>query len=274
MTHRIGFIGLGNMGKPICRNLLKAGYSVVAFDIREEPAREIEILGAQTVQSPKEVAETSDVIFSMVVDDLQTEKVVLGQEGILQGATRDSIIIITSTVSPSLCKRIVDQAGKRGVGVLDAAVSGGPMGAEAGTLTLMVGGDKNLLERCRPILEVLGKNMFYFGSAGMGQVAKAMNNALLHYNTFGAVEALNLAIKAGIELERMLELARSSSGKSWLIEHWDFYSSMKKKGPPALDIPYKDLKIAIDVGKEIGYDMPLASFCLQLDLYKLPELPD
>jgi 3-hydroxyisobutyrate dehydrogenase-like beta-hydroxyacid dehydrogenase len=88
------------------------------------------------------------------------------------------------------------------------------------------------------------------------------------------VEAFNLAIKAGINLELMLELAKASSGKSWLIEHWDFYSSMKKKGPPALDIPYKDLKIAIEMGREIGQDMPLASFCLGLDLYKLPELPD
>jgi 3-hydroxyisobutyrate dehydrogenase-like beta-hydroxyacid dehydrogenase len=274
VTKRIGFIGLGNMGKPISKNLLKAGYPVVVFDIREELARELETLGARTAQSPKEVAKASDVIFTMVLDDMQTERVILGEEGVFGALRKDSTIIITSTISPSLCKRIADQAGEKEVGVLDAAVSGGPMGAEAGTLTIMVGGNKNLFERCRPILEVLGKNIFYFGSAGMGQVAKAVNNALLHYNTFGAVEAFNLAIKAGIELERMLELARSSSGKSWPIEHWDFYSSMKKKGPPALDIPYKDLKIAIDMGREIGQDMPLASFCLELDLYKLPELPD
>ena len=274
MTNRIGFIGLGNMGKPICKNLLKAGYPVVVYDIKEELARELEILGARTVRSSKQVAEASDAIFTMVLDDAQTERVVFGEEGVLQGARKDSTLIITSTVSPSLCRRVADEAAQQGVGVLDAAVSGGPMGAEAGTLTVMVGGDKNLLERCRPILEVLGKNIFYFGRAGMGQVAKAVNNALLHYNTFGAVEALHLAIKAGIRLEVMLELARSSSGKSWPIEHWDFYSSMKKKGPPALDIPYKDLKIAIEMGKEIGHDMPLASFCLELDLYKLPELPD
>jgi 3-hydroxyisobutyrate dehydrogenase-like beta-hydroxyacid dehydrogenase len=148
------------------------------------------------------------------------------------------------------------------------------MGAEAGTLTIMVGGDEKLLESCRPILEVLGKNIFHFGGVGMGQVAKAANNAILHYNTFGAMEGLNLAVKAGIKLERILELVRLSTGNSWLVEHWDIYNSMKKKGPPALDIPYKDLNIAIDIGREVGVDMSLASFCLQLDLYQLPELTD
>lgn len=274
MTEKIGFIGLGNMGKPISKNLLKAGYHVVVYDIRQEPIKEVEALGAKPAQSAKELARVSDVVFSMVVDDNQTETVVLGKEGVLEGAKKDSTIIITSTISPTLCKRIAYEAERKGVGVLDAPVSGGPIGAEAGTLTIMVGGNNNLLERYKPILGALGKNIFHFGGVGMGQVAKAANNAMVHYNAFGAMEGLNLAIKAGIKLERMLELVRSSTGTSWPIEHWDFYSSMKKKGPPALDIPYKDLKIAIDIGKEMGYDMPMASFCLQLDLYKLPELPE
>lgn len=274
MTEKMGFVGLGNMGKPMSKNLLKAGHPVVVFDIREEPVKELEAFGAKPAQSPKEVAGASDVVFSMVLDDLQTETVILGKEGILQVAKKDSVIIITSTVSPSLCKRVANEARRKGVGVLDAPVSGGSMGAEAGTLTIMVGGDGKLLKRCRPILEVLGKIILHLGSIGMGQVAKAANNAMLHHNIFGAMEGLNLAIKAGIKLERMLELVRSSTGNSWAIEHWDHYSSLKKKGPPALDIPYKDLKIAIDIGKEVGIDMPLASFCLQRDLYRLPALDD
>lgn len=274
MTQEIGIIGLGNMGKPMAKKLLKAGFHVTVFDVRKEPLRELQGLGASIAGSARELAQASSTFFSMVLDDPQTEAIMWGEEGVLEGARASSVIIITSTISPFLCRRIAEEAAGKNVGVLDAPVSGGPMGVEAGTLTIMVGGDEKLLESCRPILEVLGKNIFRFGSVGMGQVAKAANNAILHYNTFGAMEGLNLAVKAGIKLERILELVRLSTGNSWLVEHWDIYSSMKKKGPPSLDIPYKDLNIAIDIGREVGVDMPLASFCLQLDLYKLPELAD
>lgn len=274
MTEKIGFIGLGNMGKAMCKNLLKAARNVIVFDIKPEPVKEVEALGATSAQSPTGLAQLSDFVFSMVYNDSQTEAVFFGKDGVLEGAKKDSTIVITSTISPWLCKRIAKEAERKGIGVIDAPVSGAPMGAEAGTLSIMVGGSEELLERCRPILELLGKRIFLLGGIGMGQVAKLLNNAMLHYNLFGAVEALNMATKAGIKLDRMLELVRSSSGMSWAVEHWDFYSSLKKKGPPAFDLSYKDLKIAIDMAKEMGYEMPLASLCLQLNIYKLPELND
>lgn len=274
MTEKIGFIGLGNMGKAMCKNLLKAARNVIVFDIRPEPVKEVEALGATSAQSPKGLAQLSDFVFSMVYNDAQTEAVFFGEDGVLQGARKGSTIIISSTISPVLCRRIARDAERKGIGVIDAPVSGAPMWAEAGTLSIMVGGSKEVLERCRPILQILGKKIFHLGDVGMGEVAKLVNNAMLHYNLFGAVEGLNIAIKAGIKLDKMLDLIKSSSAMSWAIEHWDFYSSLKKKGPPAFDLSYKDLKTAIDMGKEMGYEMPIASLCLQLDIYKLPELSD
>jgi 2-hydroxymethylglutarate dehydrogenase len=274
MTEKIGFIGLGNMGMGMCKNLLKGGRHVVVFDLRREPVKEVEALGATSARSPMEVAQVSEFVFSMVYNDSQTEAVFLREDGVLQGAKKGSTIIISSTISPWLCKTIAKEAERKGIDVIDAPVSGAPMAAEAGTLSIMVGGSEEVLERCRPLLQLLSKKIFHLGDIGMGEVAKLVNNAMLHYNLFGAVEGLNIAIKAGIKLEKMLDLIKSSSAMSWAIEHWDFYSSLKRKGPPAFDLSYKDLKTAIDMGMEMGYEMPIASLCLQLDIYKLPELPD
>jgi 3-hydroxyisobutyrate dehydrogenase len=274
MADKIGFIGLGIMGKGMCKNLLKAGHPVVVFDLRSEPMKEVEALGATSARSPKEVAQLSEFVFSMVYNDSQTEAVFFGEDGLLQGATKGSTVIITSTISPLLCKRIAKEADKKGISVIDAPVSGAPMGAEAGTLSIMVGGKEEVLERCRPLLQLLSKKIFHLGDIGTGEVGKLVNNAMLHYNLFGAVEGLNIAIKAGIKLDKMLDLVKSSSAMSWAVEHWDFFSSLKKKGPPAFDLAYKDLKTAIEMGKEMGDELPIASLCLQLDIYKLPELND
>ena len=147
MATKVGFLGLGEMGKGMAKNLITRGCDLTVFDVREEPVNELKQMGAKTAGTPSDLAAASEVIFTMVRDDAQTEEVMWGKDGILEGIKSGSTIIIVSTASPSLCQRLAKEAGKNGVGVLDAPVSGAKAGAEAGTLTLMIGGDTSLVKK-------------------------------------------------------------------------------------------------------------------------------
>jgi len=270
---KVGFIGLGDMGKPMAKRLLKAGIPVTScYHIRREPLEEIVNLGATAVSSPEEVARASDVIISIVRDEAQTSEVLWGQEGVMNGVKPGTIILIMSTLSPSFCQKAASEAGKKGVGVLDAPVSGASPAAEAGTLTIMVGGQSQLLEECRPILEAMGKNIFHLGEIGMGQAAKLANNVIVLTGICVATEGLALGVKAGVDLDRMLEIIRVSSGNSWVIEHWELISILKKAYKPGgtLDIMYKDLGLALDMARDLQVDLPISALATQLDVARLP----
>ena len=273
MMKKVGFIGLGDMGKPMAKCLLRAGVPVAScYHIRREPLEEIVNLGATEVSSPEEVARASEVVISMVRDEAQTSEVLWGQKGVMSGAKPGTIILIMSTLSPLFCQKAASEAGKKGVGMLDAPVSGGSPAAEAGTLTIMVGGKEQLLEDCRPILEAMGKNIFYLGDIGMGQAAKLANNVIALAGICAATEGLALGVKAGVDLDRMLEIVRVSSGNSWVIEHWKLISALKKAYKPGapLDIMYKDLELALDMARELQVDLPIAALATQLDVGRLP----
>ena len=271
---KVGFIGLGAMGKPMAKNLVKAGYETIVFDVRQEPMAELEQLGAEKAESPKELAIASEVVITMVRDDTETEAVMYNKSGVLEGAKSGSTIMITSTVTPSLCQRLAKDAAKTGVGVLDAPVSGAAAGAEAGTLTFMVGGDENAFRKVRPVLEAMGKNVFYFGSIGSGEVAKLANNIILMDHFFAATEGLAFAIKAGIKLDKILEMVKRSTGNSWVIEHWDVVTAMRQQrraGGRAFDLIYKDARLALEYAKTIDMELPLLSTCLKLDICEFPD---
>lgn len=173
---KIGCIGLGNMGKPMAVNIAKAGFDLTVYDIRPEPLEELKRLGAKGARSPAEVGERCDIIELVVVNDAQVEDVTLGEGGVLAGAKPGSILVIHSTVHPHTCQQVAEQAKAKGVGVVDAAVSGGEEGSRAGTLTIMVGGGARLLEECRPVFEVVGQNIFHLGDVGMGEAGKLANH--------------------------------------------------------------------------------------------------
>ena len=273
MMNKVGFIGLGDIGKPMAKCLLKAGFQLtVCGHIRKEPVEELRGLGADVVRFPKEVAQASDIVITMVRDDTQTEEVIWGHEGVMRGVKPDSAIIIMSTVSPLLCQRIASEAGKKGVGVLDAPVNGGTPAAEAGILTISVGGKRELLDVCRPVLEAIGSNLFHFGKVGMGQVAKLSNNIIASANIFAATEGLALGVRSGIDLEHLLEFVRVSSGNNWAVEHWNLISALKEvhKSGGTLDMQYKDMGLALNVAKEAHVELPLMAFTMQLDLGRLP----
>ena len=270
MASKVGFLGLGEMGKGMAMNLINKGCDLTVFDVREEPVNELKQLGAKVASTPGDMAATSEVIFTMVRDDTQTEEVIFGKDGILEGIKNGSTIIIVSTASPSLCQKIAKEADKKGVGVLDAPVSGAKAGAAAGTLTLMIGGNTSLVKKMEPILEMVSANRFHLGDIGMGQVGKLANNMILFSSMSATTEGIAFAIKAGIPLETLLNFVNVSTGNNWVSQHWDAMAGLKSDRSPTatLHLMYKDLNLGLGYAKEIGVDLPLASQFNQIDLWR------
>lgn len=270
MNKKIGFIGLGAMGRPMAANILKAGFDLTVYDIRTEPMQELEKLGAKAARSPQEVGAQCEIIETIVVNDAQVEEVILGKDsgGVLDGARAGSIIVIHSTVSPKMCQHIAALARDKGVGVVDAAVSGAESGAHAGTLSIMVGGEAALVETCRPILEVLGKQIFHLGGVGMGEMAKIVNNLMAIVNLQSTREGFRLARMAGIEREKMLEVILASSGNSWAAENWEMLRDIALEypgGPEGMaQVGYKDISLAVTTGHDVGASLPLTALASQL----------
>jgi 3-hydroxyisobutyrate dehydrogenase-like beta-hydroxyacid dehydrogenase len=270
MDKKIGFIGLGNMGQPMATNIAKAGFDLTVYDIREEPMRALERIGAKRAGSPQEVGERCDIIETIVVNDAQVEEVVLGKDGggVLAGARPGAIIVIHSTVHPHTCRKLAALAKDKGVGMLDVAVSGAEAGARAGILTLMVGGDKALLEICRPVFEVIGKNIFHMGDVGMVETAKLANNLMAIVNMMSTLEGLELAAKAGIDPKAMLEVVRVSTGNSWAAQSWEAMRKTLETYTTGVEgmrqVAYKDISLAVAVGHDVGASLPVAALVSQL----------
>jgi 3-hydroxyisobutyrate dehydrogenase-like beta-hydroxyacid dehydrogenase len=267
MSKRIGFIGLGNMGKPMAINLARAGFELTVYDVRAEPLAELAELGAHVADSTHEVGERSDIIQTVVVDATQVEEVMLGngaEEGALAGASEGAILVIHSTVSPLTCHKIAEAASKQGVYVIDAAVSGAEERSMAGTLTLMVGGDATQVEACRPVFETVGENIFHVGELGQGLAAKLCNNLMCLANMQTVEEALRLATAAGIDEQRMIEISSVSSGDSWALRNALAMRDLLQRHPQGVEgtraIGMKDLSLAAKLARELGLDLPVTEF--------------
>jgi 3-hydroxyisobutyrate dehydrogenase-like beta-hydroxyacid dehydrogenase len=269
MGRRIGFIGLGNMGKPMAINLARAGFELTVYDVRAEPLAELAELGAHVADSTREVGERSDIIQTVVVDAAQVEEVLLGagagtEDGALAGASAGAIFVIHSTVSPLACRKIAEAAGAKGVHVIDAAVSGAEEGSIAGTLTIMVGGDAAHVEACRPAFEVVGERIFHVGELGLGLTAKLCNNLMSLANMQTAEDALRLATAAGLDEERMIEIASVSSGDSWVLRNLLVLRETIQHHPQGVEgarqITMKDLSLAAELGRDLDLDLPTAEF--------------
>jgi 3-hydroxyisobutyrate dehydrogenase-like beta-hydroxyacid dehydrogenase len=213
----VGFIGLGKMGHPMARNLLKAGFSLTVYDRDEKPVRELAQLGARAARLPKEVAERSEVVWIMVPHQA-VEEVVLGEQGVLQGMKEGGIVIDGGNSHPASSRRLAKIASEKGVFFLDVGCSGGPSAAEQGTLALMVGGNKKAFGRCRPIFEVLGSVVKHFGPSGNGHLVKVINNVLVATSSLAVSEALALAIRAGLDPKEVAEVMNAGVARGWLLE--------------------------------------------------------
>lgn len=223
------------------------------------------MLGAKVGASPKELAQASDFIITMVVDAAQTEGVVFGEEGLWDGLRAGTVLIAMSTLTPQYVRELAQRASKKGVAVLDAAVSGFAARAEKGTLSIMVGGDEKIFEKCIPVFEGMGKNIFYAGGIGSGQVIKLVNNMLFQINQLGTLEGLRLGVKAGVDLDRLVEALKVSTGRSFIVEDWGFIKSQlahyTMRGPSRLQ---KDQKLALELAKDLNIEMPVLTLVSEL----------
>lgn len=259
MESKVGFIGVGQMGLPMARNLLSAGFDLVVHDLEERAAAPLVGAGAAWATTPAEVATSCRVVITCLPTPQAVEAVVLGAGGLREGWRPGDVYIDMSTNSPSLIRRLAAEAGRLGVGVLDAPVSGGTRGAEAGTLTVIVGGEAALLERVRPVLEPMAGRIFHVGDVGCGNVAKLVNNMIgLACNSICA-EGMVLGAKAGIDPQVLYDLMTVSTADNWSLRQYtrtvfrgDFAPGFK------IALAYKDMNLALALGEEFGVPLPVA----------------
>ncbi len=260
----IGFIGLGIMGRPMSKNLLSAGYPLVVYTRTKSKIEEMEKLGAKGAASPKDVASESDVVITMLPDSPEVEEVILGENGVIEGIRPETVVIDMSSIDPVVTRKVGAELAQKGANMLDAPVSGGESGAIKGELAIMVGGDKEVFERCLPIFQAMGRAITYMGGLGSGQTTKLVNQIIVGINIAALSEAFAFGAKAGLSAEDMHRAISGGMAGSRVMEMMvprfvkrDFKPGFK------LDLHIKDLKNAINAGMTLKSPLPLASFVEQ-----------
>lgn len=264
---RIGFIGVGIMGKPMALNLLKAGYAVTVHDLNRQPVDELVQQGADSADSARAVAEQSDVVITMLPDSPEVEAVVFGPDGVLEGIRKGMLFIDMSTIAPATSEKISKVLSEKDVDALDAPVSGGDVGAKAGTLSIMVGGTKAAFERALPLFQVMGKNIVHIGDAGAGQVTKACNQIVVGMTIQAVAEAMTLAKKAGVDIEKVRDALLGGFAQSRIL---DLHGKRILEGnfQPGFKIKLhrKDMNIALQTGRTLSVPLPgTAQVASQMD---------
>ena len=251
---RVAFIGLGNMGAPMAQNLIKAGFSLTVFDLVKEAVDQLVKSGATAAASASDAVNGADVVITMLPASKHVEGIYLGPEGLLTKIASKALVIDCSTIAADSARKVAGAAADRGLAMIDAPVSGGTGGAIAGTLTFIVGGEPADLERARPLLEKMGKNIFHAGAAGAGQVAKIANNMLLGIAMAGTAEALALGVANGLDPKVLSEIISKSSGRTWAIELYNPWPGVMENVPSSkgyaggfgVDLMLKDLGLAAE----------------------------
>jgi 2-hydroxy-3-oxopropionate reductase len=253
-------------GRPMARNLMEAGYELVLYNRTRSKAEDLAREGgAEVAGSPEEVARRSGVIFTMLPGPPEVGEVVAGEGGLLQGASEGSLIVDTSTSSPVLARELARIARERGVGMLDAPVSGGDVGAEEGTLSIMVGGSEEDFERAKPLFEVMGRTVIHVGPSGAGQVVKAANQIVVALTIEAVGEALVLGSKAGVNPEKILDVLSGGLAASKVVEvKRDKFLGHDFEPGGKVEFHRKDLRIALEAGREYGVSLPVTAVVCQL----------
>lgn len=257
---KIGFIGLGIMGNPMAKNLLKAGYSLTAYDIVPEKVQDVVAAGAEAGTSSKDVAEKSEVIITMLPNSPEVKEAVLGDNGVLDGARSGSILVDMSSIAPLASQEIAARAGEKGVAMLDAPVSGGEPKAVEGTLAIMVGGPEETFEEVKDILGVMGASVTRVGEIGSGNTTKLANQIIVALNIAAMSEAMVLATKAGVDPEKVYQAIRGGLAGSTVLDA-KMPLALKGSFKPGfrIELHIKDLQNALDTAHELGVPVPLSS---------------
>ncbi len=261
----IGFIGLGIMGKPMSRNLLKAGHTLIVYDINAAAVAELAAAGARTAANPKEVAAQSDLVITMLPNSPEVRQVILGPDGILEGAKPGDIIADMSSIAPLVSREIGARLAEKGVHLLDAPVSGGEPKAINATLAVMVGGEQEIFDRVKPVLSAMAASVVRVGSLGAGNVAKLANQIIVALNIAAMSEALVLATKAGVEPDLVYQAIRGGLAGSTVLDA-KAPLAMDRKFDPGFRIRLhiKDLNNVLETAHEIGVPLPLSAAVMEM----------
>lgn len=262
---KVGFIGLGTMGKPMARNLLKAGYTLTVYDVVPAPIEELAGEGATAATSPREVAEKSDIVLASLPDTPYVEEALLGPNGVAEGAKPGLIVVDHSTIAPKAAENLAAELEKRGLHFLDAPVSGGDIGARDGTLTIMVGGKEEVFNDSLEILNVVGKRITRVGDSGAGQIAKVCTQIVTVCTIAGIGEALTLAAKAGADLDNVLKVLQTGGAACWTLDV-RAPNLIKRNFQPGFRarLQYKDVNIALQSGEDYAVSLPVTGAVREL----------
>lgn len=271
---KIGFIGLGNMGDPMARNLVKAGHELRVFDLVTERSRPVVNAGASEAASAAEAIADADFVISMLPASKHVEALYLEPTRLLDAVPEGAIVIDCSTIAPDTSRRVARVAAEGGIAMLDAPVSGGTAGAENASLTFIVGGDAQALEHARPLLEAMGSNIFHAGDHGSGQVAKICNNLLLAVQMTATAESLALGVANGLKADVLSEIMKRSSGGNWALNVYNPYpgvmegvpASRSYRGGFLVDLMIKDLGLAMEAADEVQATTPMGALARSLYL--------
>jgi 2-hydroxy-3-oxopropionate reductase len=265
MKRTVGFIGLGIMGKPMGKNLLKAGFPLVVFDLNKAAIEDLVKAGALPAGSSREVAERTEVIITMLPDSPEAKEVILGKDGVMEGIKLGSVVIDMSSINPLVSQEIARELEKKGVEMLDAPVSGGEPGAIQGTLAIMVGGEEKIFKECLEIFKPMGKNIVHVGGIGAGGFTKLANQIIVALNIAAVGEAFTLGVKAGLDPQTIYQAIRGGlagsnvlDAKAPMIFGRNFRPGFKVK------LHLKDLNNALSTAKDLGVPLPLSSFVQQI----------
>ncbi|SEP06678.1 3-hydroxyisobutyrate dehydrogenase [Aquisalimonas asiatica] len=273
----IGFIGLGNMGGPMATNLVKAGHTVQVFDLSKEAVQRLESAGATGCASAAEAATGVAIVVTMLPAGRHVRELYLGEGGLLATAAKGTLLVDSSTIDADTARAVAAEAEQAGCPMIDAPVSGGVAGAEAGKLIFMVGGDTAPVEQARPILDVMGRAVFHAGPAGAGQVAKMCNNMLLAISMIGTSEAINLGIAEGLDPKALSDIMQQSSGGNWVLNGYNPHPDVMDGTPASRGytggfgtaLMLKDLGLAMDAALKDGKATPLGA--LARNIYTLHD---
>lgn len=250
MTINVGYIGVGMIGKIMGTNIMQAGFPLMIYDLRKEAVQEMAKLGAKVAASPKEIGQFADIVALSVNDDAQVESVILGKDGVLEGAKPGTIIAIHSTIVPETAVKIGKAANERGVGVVDAPISGGPEGATARTMLYMVGGDEELFERCKPVFATSGATILRMGPLGAGSMTRIVHHVILGLNRFAADEGMKLAQALGLDVATVCKAVSAGEAQSLVVSRYlEKYRDMTTSGQ------YRVAGIATRMANERGVSL-------------------
>ena len=263
---KIGFIGMGTMGAPMATRLVNAGYEVTVHNrtrAREEPVAEA---GASSAATPRDAARGADVVITIVSDTPDVREVVLGEQGAIHGMSAGSVLIDMSTISPIATRDIASALAEKGVDMLDAPVSGGSEGAEQGTLSIMVGGEADVLEKVKPILEHLGKTITLVGSVSSGQITKAINQVIIAGTYAAVAEGMAIGLAAGIDINAAHQAVSGGAAGSWVLTNRAM-NMVNGEYPLGFRtrLHRKDLNIALETARDLGVPIPVSAYVEQIE---------